>query len=337
MFDLQKPVGINCANQKSDVELVQFALNLVPTAVTWGLTRVPVDGKFGPNTLNAIMAFQSTFMRKPDGVVNPMRQGGVTVLQLNIVQSLADQYYRKGGSLEIGLRETGPDPRPLPKLTAAPFFSRRSSWTLESGSVDLLVEYVAVSGGTFDVKYPPQKESYKLPFAAVGGGYGLQPFKALEKLFKLPPGLLDGFIENFSNRNKVPLAGIAIDLMKRVAPRYAYPSFLVAAALKYVGVAQSWLVPYSAPPGGVFISNAFDVRELRRSDFGGGVLVLSAGAGVIAGFSGSAVLFGFEANNPFAAAFNPKGIAFPYGMNMGANFGASVTLTAGYVSDLEFG
>ena len=67
-FTISASVGTNGKNNKADVQAVQTALNLRAKA---GLTP---DGKCGPQTVAAIMAYQKTLGTiKPDGLVQPGR------------------------------------------------------------------------------------------------------------------------------------------------------------------------------------------------------------------------------------------------------------------------
>lgn len=68
--DLSAPVGRSAANRRPDVLVVQNLLLARGYAIKGG-----ADGDCGDSTIGAITDFQSDFLRKPDGVVDP---GGAT-------------------------------------------------------------------------------------------------------------------------------------------------------------------------------------------------------------------------------------------------------------------
>jgi peptidoglycan hydrolase-like protein with peptidoglycan-binding domain len=68
--DLSAPVGRGAANHRPDVLVVQKLLLARGYAIQGG-----ADGACGDSTVGAIVDFQSDFLRKPDGVVDP---GGTT-------------------------------------------------------------------------------------------------------------------------------------------------------------------------------------------------------------------------------------------------------------------
>ncbi len=68
--DLSAPVGRGAANRHADVLVVQHLLLARGYAIQGG-----ADGDCGASTIGAITDFQSDFLRKPDGVVDP---GGTT-------------------------------------------------------------------------------------------------------------------------------------------------------------------------------------------------------------------------------------------------------------------
>lgn len=74
MEDISKSVGIGGVNRPADVRIVQRLLN----AREFPCGRV--DGDCGPRTRAAILAFQDTFLRRPDGLIEP---GGITITRLN--------------------------------------------------------------------------------------------------------------------------------------------------------------------------------------------------------------------------------------------------------------
>lgn len=74
MEDIDKAVGVGGINRPADVRIVQRLLN------EKGFPSGPVDGQFGPRTRHAITTFQGTFMRRPDGLIEP---GGMTIRRLN--------------------------------------------------------------------------------------------------------------------------------------------------------------------------------------------------------------------------------------------------------------
>lgn len=67
-------VGASGQNRHADVSIVQRLL------VRNGVNPGPVDGRCGPNTVRAIIEFQSRFTARPDGRVDP---NGTTLRHLN--------------------------------------------------------------------------------------------------------------------------------------------------------------------------------------------------------------------------------------------------------------
>lgn len=74
MEDVSQSVGVGGRNRPADVRIVQRLLN------AHGFPSGVVDGLFGPRTRQAILDFQGTFMRRPDGLIEP---GGITIRRLN--------------------------------------------------------------------------------------------------------------------------------------------------------------------------------------------------------------------------------------------------------------
>ncbi|HTU63222.1 MAG TPA: M15 family metallopeptidase [Polyangiales bacterium] len=74
MEDVSRSVGVGGSNIPADVRIVQRLLN------ARGFPSGAVDGQFGPRTRKAIIAFQGSFMRKPDGLIEPH---GITIRRLN--------------------------------------------------------------------------------------------------------------------------------------------------------------------------------------------------------------------------------------------------------------
>jgi peptidoglycan L-alanyl-D-glutamate endopeptidase CwlK len=68
MTPLNSTVGENAINLQEDVIVVQRLLKVK------GISPGPVDGICGPKTVRAIRQFQSKFLSKPDGVVEPGRK-----------------------------------------------------------------------------------------------------------------------------------------------------------------------------------------------------------------------------------------------------------------------
>jgi hypothetical protein len=80
MQDISKSVGVGGINRSSDVRVVQRLLN------AQGFPCGKVDGQCGPLTRAAILAFQSTFLHRPDGLIEP---GGATIMRLG--EAAADE------------------------------------------------------------------------------------------------------------------------------------------------------------------------------------------------------------------------------------------------------
>lgn len=73
-IQLNASVGKNGTNKREDVGIVQEMLNKA------GFNPGKVDQLIGPNTIGAIIAFQQTFMKQPDGLIEP---GKTTWKRLN--------------------------------------------------------------------------------------------------------------------------------------------------------------------------------------------------------------------------------------------------------------
>src|SRR4051812_41727263 len=85
---LHRTVGFGGSNYRDDIALVQRLL------VKKGYSLGRVDGMCGRRTVAAIVNFQSTFLRRPDGLISP---GGPTWQQLNGGQSHPAAPHQKGG------------------------------------------------------------------------------------------------------------------------------------------------------------------------------------------------------------------------------------------------
>lgn len=98
---ISAPVGRGAVNRPEDVAIVQDLL------IARGYTAIgEADGACTPATLEAIVSYQSGFLRRPDGVVDP---GGRTWRHLAAAFSgSADERPADGGEL------TRPVPRPAP-------------------------------------------------------------------------------------------------------------------------------------------------------------------------------------------------------------------------------
>ena len=73
MASISASVGVGGVNKQADVRTVQQLLTKA------GHDTKGVDGVFGPHTKAAILAFQATFMKKPDGCIDP---NGRTIARL---------------------------------------------------------------------------------------------------------------------------------------------------------------------------------------------------------------------------------------------------------------
>ncbi|MBL8483568.1 MAG: M15 family metallopeptidase [Rhodocyclaceae bacterium] len=93
MGNLSAPVGKKGSNVEADVRIVQSLLKAA------GFDPGDVDGRCGKDTIAAITRFQSTFMARPDGLIQP---GMRTWLRLN------------------ALSHIGPAAAPVPPAPAAP-------------------------------------------------------------------------------------------------------------------------------------------------------------------------------------------------------------------------
>jgi peptidoglycan hydrolase-like protein with peptidoglycan-binding domain len=108
MEDVSRSVGVGGSNRPADVRVVQSLLN------ERGFPSGPVDGQFGPRTRKAIIAFQGTFMRRPDGLIEP---GGITIRRLNEPFSVLPEPVSlselvplpAAASLNVGVRPAQPD------------------------------------------------------------------------------------------------------------------------------------------------------------------------------------------------------------------------------------
>jgi peptidoglycan L-alanyl-D-glutamate endopeptidase CwlK len=78
MGQINFTVGEGGANDKQDVGVVQYMLNVVRRRT--GEEQLAVDGVAGPKTLAAIKSFQSKFCKVVDGRIDP---GAETITLLN--------------------------------------------------------------------------------------------------------------------------------------------------------------------------------------------------------------------------------------------------------------
>jgi peptidoglycan L-alanyl-D-glutamate endopeptidase CwlK len=74
-LEIQDTVGENGKNREIDARLVQSLLN------SKGFLVGRVDGKCGPKTIAAIRKFQATFLRQPDGLIEPRHATWVKLIQ----------------------------------------------------------------------------------------------------------------------------------------------------------------------------------------------------------------------------------------------------------------
>lgn len=72
--NISAPVGTSGQNRRSDVEIIQRLL------MRNGVNPGRIDGICGQNTIRAIIDFQSRFLSRPDGRVDP---NGKTLRYLN--------------------------------------------------------------------------------------------------------------------------------------------------------------------------------------------------------------------------------------------------------------
>lgn len=122
MQDVGSSVGVGGSNRPADVRIVQRLLN------ARGFPSGPVDGQFGPRTRQAIIAFQGTFMRRPDGLIEP---GGITIRRLNEPISVPPEPISltqlvplpAASSLNLGVRPARPE------VLAEIFGAPRQSYT----------------------------------------------------------------------------------------------------------------------------------------------------------------------------------------------------------------
>ena len=80
METIHSSVGVNGANQKQDVGVVQHLLNLSGSKRGIPKQVLLVDGIAGPKTVGAIREFQTKFCKVVDGKLMP---GGETITRLN--------------------------------------------------------------------------------------------------------------------------------------------------------------------------------------------------------------------------------------------------------------
>ena len=92
---ISAPVGVAGQNRHGDVVVIQRLL------LQNNINPGPVDGLYGPLTANAILSFQSGFLPRPDGRVDP---NGITLQRLNTKSS----------------QSTGPTLPPASSLPATP-------------------------------------------------------------------------------------------------------------------------------------------------------------------------------------------------------------------------
>ncbi len=182
--------------------------------------------------------------------------------------------------------------------------ARKSAWTFNtSGTGGLGIEFVAVSGGTVVLDDPSGKET-RFRYGAGGGGLSL----GIRKIPKI--GRLD--------TSKIDSRGLSNRFSANIAPEPFWNH------------------------GAVYILNGFRGAELTREDFRGACIVFDAGAGLIVGYAGSAMLVGINAaglalamasplGSLLGPGINPKGIILSRGWNVGPQASAGVTGQVGYL------
>jgi peptidoglycan hydrolase-like protein with peptidoglycan-binding domain len=141
---IQQSVGRNAANRKPDVTLVQRLL------LARGFARVgDADGICGKNTIEAIVDFQSGFMRRPDGRIDP---GGASW------RNLAGTY--------SGITPPAPDASPPPAAAPGALtrgVPRPAAASINQGLVAVSNAFMLARLGNPRESYSPQCQVPTLP------------------------------------------------------------------------------------------------------------------------------------------------------------------------------
>lgn len=185
---------------------------------------------------------------------------------------------------------------------------RPSQWTYETGATGgISVEFVVASGGTIVLHDPARKEE-DFWYGGLGVGIGIG--------LKLPK----------------------IKLPKMTIPEIKIPK---VAGREVGGAGSAKSFPSS---GAVYMTSSFEKQELTRSDIQGATLYVDAGAGLIVGHAGSAMLLGMNSallamglSNPamsflmIEAIQHAPAVLLMHGWTGGLQAGGGVGLLAGYL------
>lgn len=106
--DIIRSVGLNGANEKSDVKFIQYALNFYVDFHKSTLSVLNVDGICGSKTIGAIKTFQKDYVgiKSPDGRVDP---NGKTLRYLTMYLSNKNKNYKIQEPLKKEYRLVGLD------------------------------------------------------------------------------------------------------------------------------------------------------------------------------------------------------------------------------------
>ena len=144
-------VGDKAQNIRQDVMLVQTLLK------SKGYDPGPIDGICGRNTVKAIRAFQSTFLKNPDGVVEPNRKTWLKLSSTNSISTKPNLIRWDGDSTQWSqdkkLQSMTPNLRPKVEAVLEALKQRAFNPTIFYGWRSVAVQLQLYNQGNSKVKF----------------------------------------------------------------------------------------------------------------------------------------------------------------------------------------
>ena len=144
-------VGDKVQNIRQDVMLVQTLLK------SKGYDPGPIDGICGRNTVKAIRAFQSTFLKNPDGVVEPNRKTWLKLSSTNSISTKPNLIRWDGDSTQWSqdkkLQSMTPNLRPKVEAVLEALKQRAFNPTIFYGWRSVAVQLQLYNKGNSKVKF----------------------------------------------------------------------------------------------------------------------------------------------------------------------------------------
>ena len=144
-------VGDKAQNIRQDVMLVQTLLK------SKGYDPGPIDGICGRNTVKAIRAFQSTFLKNPDGVVEPNRKTWLKLSSTNSISTKPNLIRWDGDSTQWSqdkkLQSMTPNLRPKVEAVLEALKQRAFNPTIFYGWRSVAVQLQLYNKGNSKVKF----------------------------------------------------------------------------------------------------------------------------------------------------------------------------------------